>query len=220
MPTFDDQVEMTVAEGVAVLTLSAVDGELPWGTKHAEHRWNPVLVGALHKALDAVEKNDECCCVVVGNAGKFWSNGMDLKFLDSATDEENAAHEKRTNELMVRVMTFGIPTVAAISGHFCAAGGMMGLCFDYRIMSSDRGFFFIPGIDIGLVYSPLQVRAHVLGWGTRLASSHVGCSVWGVTQTAVMTTKLPAPMHREGRPPAALSSPSLGIRHWLSCAWR
>ena len=41
-------------------------------------------------------------------------------------------------------MTFGMPTIAAISGHFCAAGGMMGLCFDYRIMSSDRGFFFIP----------------------------------------------------------------------------
>ena len=68
-------------------------------------------------------------------------------------------------------MTFGMPTIAAISGHFCAAGGMMGLCFDYRIMSNDRGFFFIPGVDLGLVYSPLQ--------------------------TAVMTTKLPTSMFRD-----------------------
>ena len=47
--------------------------------------------------------------------------------------------------------------MAAISGHCCAAGAMMALCFDYRVMSTDRGFFFIPGVDLGLVYSPFQI---------------------------------------------------------------
>merc|ERR1719197_1894758 len=79
--------------------------------------------------------------------------------------------DKMMKELMVRVCCFPLPTVAAIRGHFCAAGGMMGLAFDYRLMSTDRGFFFIPGVDIGLVYSPFQ--------------------------TAIMTTKLPASMHRD-----------------------
>jgi enoyl-CoA hydratase/carnithine racemase len=173
---FGGLVEMTVADGVALLTMmDSGDGSrcFEWGTAVREHRWNPLLIGALGQALDAVEALPEssCGCVVVGNAGKFWSNGMDLQYLDSATPAENAAHELATNALMARVLTFPIPSIAAISGHFCAAGAMMGLCFDYRIMSNDRGFFFIPGVDIGLVYSPLQ--------------------------TAVMMAKLPPRMHRD-----------------------
>jgi hypothetical protein len=31
---------------------------------------------------------------------------------------------------------------------------MLGFAFDVRIMTSDRGLFFVPGIDLGLVYSP------------------------------------------------------------------
>merc|ERR1712096_574237 len=47
----------------------------------------------------------------------------------------------------------------------------MGLAFDFRVMSSDRGYFFIPGVDLGLVYAPLQI--------------------------ALMKDKLPPSMHRE-----------------------
>ena len=55
---------------------------------------------------------------------------------------------------MARIVAFPLPTVAAIKGHFTAAGGMLGLSFDVRVMSSDRGYFFVPAIDLGLVYSP------------------------------------------------------------------
>ena len=107
MALIGGQIEMAVADGVAVLSLAAAEGEFPWGTKQEEHRWNPVLVGALNSALDAVEElGEECGCLVLKNAGKFWSNGMDLTYLDSASDEENAAHEAATNQLMAR----GTPT--------------------------------------------------------------------------------------------------------------
>ena len=39
-----------------------------------------------------------------------------------------------------RVCCFPLPTVAAFKGHWCAAGGMMGLAFDFRVMASDNGF--------------------------------------------------------------------------------
>merc|ERR1719277_2572593 len=71
---------------------------------------------------------------------------------------EAKEHGARLNELMARICCFPLPTVAALGGHWCAAGGMFGLCFDYRVMSDDRGFFFIPGVDLGLVYSPFQVE--------------------------------------------------------------
>jgi len=37
------------------------------------------------------------------------------------------------------VCCFPLPTVAAFKGHWCAAGGMMGLAFDFRVMASDSG---------------------------------------------------------------------------------
>jgi enoyl-CoA hydratase/carnithine racemase len=41
-------------------------------------------------------------------------------------------------------------TVAAINGHFCAAGAMLGLAFDMRVMRTDKGMFFVPAVDLGL----------------------------------------------------------------------
>ena len=38
-----------------------------------------------------------------------------------------------------RVCCFPLPTVAAFKGHWCAAGGMMGLAFDFRVMASGSG---------------------------------------------------------------------------------
>merc|ERR1712039_645012 len=56
--------------------------------------------------------------------------------------------------LLSRILTLKVPTVAALNGHFTAAGAMLGLAFDVRVMPSDgKGLFFVPGIDIGLVYS-------------------------------------------------------------------
>jgi len=156
---FDGEVSVDIQDGVAriIMTSTESDGAFEWGTKREEHRWNPIMVSAVNQALDAAENNPEVCVVVVGNRGKFWSNGMDLKWLDFAPADAQADHGAKLNSLMARICTFPLPTIAAMSGHWAAAGGMMGLAFDFRVMSSDRGYFFIPGVDLGLVYAPLQI---------------------------------------------------------------
>lgn len=170
---FDEEVALELRDdGLAVITLIGGKGEFPWGTKKEEHRWNPVTVKALGAALDAIETNGtKTNVVIIHNEGKFWSNGMDLLYMDANDEDTNKKHSDATNELMARVCTFGLPTVAALGGHWCAAGGMMGLALDYRVMSNDRGFFFVPGVDIGIIYSPFQ--------------------------TEIMKAKLPAGMHRD-----------------------
>lgn len=170
---FEREVALESRNGVALITMTSVesDGAFEWGTQREEHRWNPIMVRAVNQALDAAENNPDICVVVVGNHGKFWSNGMDLKWCDSVTEEALADHGAKLNSLMARICTFPIPTIAAMSGHWAAAGGMMGLAFDFRVMSSDRGYFFIPGVDLGLVYAPLQI--------------------------ALMKDKLPPSMHRD-----------------------
>lgn len=153
---FEDEVSLEFKDGVAVVTLKATSGEFAWGTKREEHRWNPTTVKAFSQALDTVEAAGEsmASALVVANAGKFWSNGFDLKYAASHATED---FQEKLNEIMTRVCCFPLPTVAALDGHWVAAGGMMGLAFDYRVMASDRGFFFIPGVDLGLIYAPLQI---------------------------------------------------------------
>lgn len=162
---------LRVDDGVAVITLLGEEGAHPWGTPIAEHRLNPVLVTALLAALDEAEGDSDVRSVVVCAEGRFWSNGFDLAWADSREPDEVAAFTRELNALMLRILTFPLPTVAALNGHWCAAGGMLGLAFDYRVMNAQRGYFFVPAVDLGVVYSAFQIE--------------------------LMKAKLPAAMHRD-----------------------
>merc|ERR1719189_763084 len=78
---------------------------------------------------------------------------MDLQYI-TANVSQSTQIQTAAEELLSRILTLNVPTVAALNGHFTAAGAMLGLAFDVRVMPSDgKGLFFVPGIDIGLVYS-------------------------------------------------------------------
>lgn len=78
---------------------------------------------------------------------------MDLQYI-RANVHESTQIQTKAEQILSRILTLGIPTVAALNGHWTAAGAMLGLAFDKRVMASDgKGLFFVPGIDIGLVYS-------------------------------------------------------------------
>ena len=40
--------------------------------------------------------------LVLGNEGRYWSNGMDLRYLDSCSPEEHLKLQRDTNQLMAR----------------------------------------------------------------------------------------------------------------------
>lgn len=141
-----------VVDGVAVVTMLSPEGNLPWGTRIWEHRINPLLLRQMKAALDSAEEAEVQALVVTGE-GRFFCNGLDLPYI-MANELESKKIQTETEELLARILTFGVPTVAALNGHFTAAGAMLGLAFDRRIMPYDgKGLFFVPGIDIGLVYS-------------------------------------------------------------------
>jgi enoyl-CoA hydratase/carnithine racemase len=52
------------------------------------------------------------------------------------------------------VLAFPIPTVAAVNGHAFAAGAMLALAHDFRVMRADRGFFCFPEVDIKIPLAP------------------------------------------------------------------
>jgi hypothetical protein len=150
-----------VEDGVAVVTLGCGIGDKlsPWGTKEEEHRLEPRLVLALFKALERAELDSNVQALVLSAEGRFWCNGFDLKWIQQHMDLAEAL-QQAVELLYARILQYPKPTLAAINGHACAGGAMLMLAFDFRIMNEDKGFVFMPGIDLGIVYTPGCRRNH------------------------------------------------------------
>jgi Delta3-Delta2-enoyl-CoA isomerase len=118
-----------------------------------ENRFNAQFVTRFNQVLDEVENFRGPAALVTVGEGKFYSNGLDLEWMNAQSKELYVQHVINVNTLLVRTLTFPMMTVAAINGHVFAAGAMLALAHDFRIMRSDRGYFCLPEIDIGLPFS-------------------------------------------------------------------
>jgi Delta3-Delta2-enoyl-CoA isomerase len=118
-----------------------------------ENRFHPDRLTAINAALDEVDAADGPKAVVTTGIGKFYSNGLDLDFMaanpDAAESNLGAVHA-----LFARVLTFSAPIVAALQGHTFAAGAMLALAHDLAVMRSDRGYFCLPEVDLGIPFTP------------------------------------------------------------------
>jgi enoyl-CoA hydratase/carnithine racemase len=118
-----------------------------------ENRFNPESVGRINGLLDEVETAPAPRALVTAASGKFWSNGLDLDWMGSHTDQiESLVND--VHALLARLLTFPAPTVAALQGHTFAAGAMLALAHDFRIMRADRGYFCLPEVDIRIPFTP------------------------------------------------------------------
>ncbi|MFM7120026.1 MAG: enoyl-CoA hydratase/isomerase family protein [Gammaproteobacteria bacterium] len=120
-----------------------------------ENRWNTTFVRAFATALDDIEASTGAAALVTTSASeKFFSNGLDLDWVrdpaahPAAGDRGPFADEFM--KLMARIITFPIPTIAAINGHAFGAGFMLSLCHDVRHMRADRGFVCANEMQLGL----------------------------------------------------------------------
>jgi enoyl-CoA hydratase/carnithine racemase len=120
-----------------------------------ENRFNPAFITAMNQALDQVEgSSGSAALVTTGGEEKFYSNGLDLGWLMGEGKNEWKAFIPEVLKFLGRLMAFPVPTVAAMNGHAFAAGAMMALAHDYRVMRADRGFFCLPEVDIKIPLAP------------------------------------------------------------------
>jgi Delta3-Delta2-enoyl-CoA isomerase len=132
-------------EGVAVVWLGD-------GPNTFDAGW----VGALEAALDEVEADGSAAGLVTAGAGRHYSNGFDLGFLGSLAGDELGAFVARSRRVLARILTFPLPTAAALNGHAFGIGAMLALAHDRRVMRADRGWWCLPEVDLGMQLHPFM----------------------------------------------------------------
>ncbi|CAG8819109.1 22866_t:CDS:2, partial [Cetraspora pellucida] len=116
--------------------------------KNGENRFTTTFIQEINAILDEIEftikqENLERAALITIGEGKFYSNGLDLEHALSTP-----GFFEYYLTLLVRVLTFRIPTVAAINGHAFAGGFMFAMAHDYRVMRTDRGFMCMNEVEI------------------------------------------------------------------------
>ncbi|MBF6080066.1 enoyl-CoA hydratase/isomerase family protein [Nocardia cyriacigeorgica] len=117
-----------------------------------ENRFSPAFLDELNTHLDTVIADGAHALITTASA-KFYSNGLDLDWL-SANGDRADWYVGQVHQLFARVLTLGLPTVAAMPGHAFGAGAMLAIAHDYRIMRADRGYFCFPEVDIRIPFTP------------------------------------------------------------------
>ena len=142
-----------------------------------ENRFNPDAIRRWNEILDEVEAAPGNKALVTTGTGKFYSNGLDLEYMQSG-EVDPGAYIGSVLAIMARVLTFPANTVAAMNGHAFGAGAQIALAHDYRVMREDRGYFCMPEIDLGMPLHPgmtaliqarlpIQTAHEVIVTGTR-----------------------------------------------------
>lgn len=129
-----------------VFVLTMADGE---------NRWTTTFTRELAAALDEVEASEGPAALVTASADpKFYSYGLDVAWLMGRDDDhpggDRRAFAREAMALFARLITFPMPTVAAVGGHAFGAGLMVALCHDVRVMRRDRGFLCANELEIGV----------------------------------------------------------------------
>src|SRR6185503_13726107 len=103
----------------------------------------------LNAALDRAEREKPGAVVVAGRPGYF-SAGLNLKVLPTLAPDDFRRTMLTFGRTMLRVFTFPIPTVAAVTGHAIAGGAMLAFACDLRHVADGQFRIHLNEVAIGL----------------------------------------------------------------------
>lgn len=132
-------IQSTREDGVQILT---IDNEAK------RNSFTHQMVEELGKQLEAAEHDPAVKCIVITGAGDIaFSSGHDLREMMHDRDD---ASDPNANAPFLMPATMTTPTIAAINGYAFAAGFILAISCDLRVVSANASFS-APGARIGLL---------------------------------------------------------------------
>ena len=134
-----DGFRLEVADGVATITLD--DGKV--------NAMAMPFFAALNEALDRAEADRPHAVVLAGRPGYF-SAGLNLKLLPTLAPADLKATLVAFGETMLRVFTFPIPCVAAVTGHAIGGGVFLMYACDERYVAEGPFKLYVNEVADGM----------------------------------------------------------------------
>ena len=103
------------------------------------------MYDALAEICDQIHEQsiDIKALIITGAGEKAFAAGTDIsRFKEFKTEDDALGYERRMDQVLGRLETLAIPTVAAIRGACTGGGAAIAACCDLRIASSDIKFGF------------------------------------------------------------------------------
>ena len=118
---------------------------------------NADFIREAHELMDEAENDSAVRALVVTSTHKtIFCPGVDLPSLMGCSGPEMRSFYEALTGIVRRKVVYPKPEVYALNGHTIAAGCMMALAGDYRVMAKGRTVFGLMEIDVGLA-APIGV---------------------------------------------------------------
>lgn len=120
--------------------------------------------------LDRAEADDAVGAVVLRGRERFFSAGMDLKWMQQIDRDELGTIGPNMARLSHRIFIFPKPVIAAVTGHAIAGGAILLLSCDRSVALEGDYKVGLNEVDLGIPFG---------GFGMKLAQAHLVPSAFG-----------------------------------------
>lgn len=130
---------------------------------------NAAMVEELINAFGTATSEGIRGVVLASDRPKFFSSGFDVSEVFQYDRERMARFFGRFIDLYEGMLRLPKPVVAAVSGHAFAAGAVLALACDARVMAEGEFGFALNEVNLGVVVPPGFVRMAIAAVGVRNA---------------------------------------------------
>jgi methylglutaconyl-CoA hydratase len=154
---------MTGSEHTVTLTVESGIARLTLNRSERHNAFDDQMIAVLDNRLQEIAGNSEVRVVILAAEGKSFSAGADLdwmKRMAGYSQAENEADAKALGDMLARLNTLPVPTIALVQGGAYGGGvGLVAAC-DLAI-ATDDAVFALTEVRLGII--PSVVSPYVLG---------------------------------------------------------
>jgi len=117
---------------------------------HGPNALDPALMSALRESLSQLTDEGAPCVVLASSHATLFCPGWNLKLLADADRAEVGDFLQSFNMLILDLFSYPGPTAAAVGGHAVAAGCLLSLCCDLRVMATGQARQGLSELNLGV----------------------------------------------------------------------
>jgi len=117
---------------------------------HGPNALDPEVMAALRDGLRELAEGGAPAVILASSHPRLFCPGWDLKLLVDADRDQVGNFLQEFNSLILDLFSYPGPTAAAVGGHAVAAGCLLSLCCDLRVMATGEARQGLSELNLGV----------------------------------------------------------------------